>query len=250
MAKETGHSLTFMISEGKLDREMLPYEKFKDLGPQALTDAELLAVIIRTGAGGITPMEIGRRILGRGGGNRQGLSSLYQMSVRDLEQIPGIGEVKAVQLKCIAELSNRIVRERTVRNLSFLSPRRIAEHYMEQLRHEESEQVLLLSLNSRMKLIAERVVFVGTVNRSPASPREIFLEALRHGAVNIIVLHNHPGGDPMPSGEDVRFTRALRASGEMIGIRLADHLIIGDKCYFSFKEQGYLEDDIPEGGSA
>lgn len=239
-AEAERHSIAGMLRDGEILTEELPYDKFERAGAEALTDAELLAIIIRTGSGGLTPMEIGRRILNREK-DHGGLSNLYRLSLAELQQIPGIGRVKAVKLKCIAELSKRIAGERTRPLLAFTDPGRVAKHYMERMRHEDREIVLLLSLNSRMRLLAESVLSIGTVNRSLVTPREIFLEALKNGAVNVILLHNHPGGDPMPGRADRKLTEQAAAAGQMIGITLADHLVIGDKDYFSFRQHDLIE---------
>ncbi|MCR5674407.1 MAG: DNA repair protein RadC [Lachnospiraceae bacterium] len=229
-----------LVREGTIGREDLPCEKFLRLGAGALTDAELLAVIIRTGAGGKTPMEIGRQVLSAAGAAERGIANLCHLSLGDLMKIPGIGQVRAVQLKCIAELSARIAEARSRPDMRFPEPDTVAACYMERLRHEDTERTVLLSLNSRMRLITESLISVGTVNRALITPREVFVEALKNGAVNIILLHNHPGGDPTPSGEDLTVTESIREAGELVNIKLADHLIIGDGCYFSFREQGIL----------
>lgn len=233
-------SLASLIREGAVDEDLLPYEKFERVGAESLTDAELLAVIIRTGCGKRTPMEIGRSVLTAKGTGETGLANLNHLTLRDLKEIPGIGPVKAVKLKCIAELSRRMAAERTRPSLKFSDARSIAGYYMEQLRHEEREQVLLLSLTSRMCLIAESRISIGSVNRSILSSREVFREAVRMGAVNIVVLHNHPGGDPTPSKEDYQATDMLSEAGKLMQITLADHLIIGDGSYFSFRDSGYI----------
>ena len=233
-------SLAALIREGALEEELLPYEKFERVGAETLTDAELLAVIIRTGSGSRTPMEIGCQILQATGTGESGLANLNHLSLSDLRQISGIGPVKAVKLKCIAELSRRMAAERARPTLKFSDAGSIAGYYMERLRHEERERVMLLSLSSRMCLIAESTISIGSVDRSILSTREVYQEAVRMGAVNIVVLHNHPGGDPSPSKEDYQSTEALMEAGKLMQIRLADHLIIGDNSYFSFRESGYL----------
>ena len=229
-----------MLREGSVEEDLLPYEKFRRTGAGSLTDAELLAVIIRTGSGEKTPMDIGRLILEKAGTGEKGLANLNHISLNDLQKISGIGPVKAVKLKCIAELSRRMAAERTRPTLKFTDAGRIAGYYMERLRHEEREQVMLLSLSSRMCLIAESTISVGSVDRSILSAREVYQEAIRMGAVNIVILHNHPGGDPSPSKEDYESTDALMEAGKLMQIRLTDHVIIGDNNYFSFRESGYI----------
>ena len=235
-----GTSLKNRLQENDNYRNSLPYERFMTFGPGSLTEEELLAIIIRTGTRTATPMEIAAKVLSIGGAREQGLNSLYHVSLQELMKIDGIGEVKAVKLKCLAELSRRMASDRTMKKLIFTEPETIAAHYMEQLCHEEKEQVLLISLNHRMKLVDETVISVGTVNSSLISSRDIFIHALRQGAVNILILHNHPGGDPTPSGADLLITDKIRRAGQLLDIKLLDHIIIGDHSYVSFKEKKLL----------
>ena len=235
-----GTSLKNRLQENDNYRNSLPYERFMTFGPGSLTEEELLAIIIRTGTRTATPMEIAAKVLSIGGAREQGLNSLYHVSLQELMKIDGIGEVKAVKLKCLAELSRRMASDRTMKKLIFTEPDSIAAHYMEQLCHEEKEQVLMVSLNHRMKLVDETVISVGTVNSSLLSSRDIFIHALRQGAVNILILHNHPGGDPTPSGADLQITDKIRRAGQLLDIKLLDHIIIGDHSYVSFKEKKLL----------
>ena len=217
-----------------------PYERFLAFGPGALTDAELLAVILRTGTRGSDAVEISARILELGKSPRNGLLSLYDLDIRDLMKIPGIGEVKAVKLKCLAELAKRMHEAGLKRGFTANSPSVVAEFYMERLRHEKNECVLLLSLDSKGKVIRESVISRGSVKRSFAPVRDILMEALDAEAVNIILLHNHPSGDPSPSGDDKTLTEKLHSICIQADIPLIDHIIIGDNTYFSFKESGFL----------
>lgn len=214
----------------------LPCERFMEYGPQSLTNAELLAVMLRTGTAGQSALDVARRIVGEG----DTLSVLHELTLKDLQHIPGIGHVKAVQLLCIAELSKRLSRERASRDLCFRSPESVAGYYMEQMRHEATERVMLLLLDSKLMLIGERVLSIGSVNASIVSPREIFRLALRENAVHVMLLHNHPSGDPTPSQEDIQVTRKVARAGSYMDITLTDHLVIGDSRYVSMKEQGLL----------
>lgn len=218
----------------------MPYERFLNSGPESLTDSELLAIIIRTGTARNKPTDIARKILSSGNLKEHGLRSLYHLSIAELMNMDGIGEVKAVKIKCIAELSRRMAAELTTISLDFNRPDTIAKHYMEQLRHEEREKVLLLSLDTRLSLLSESVISLGTVNESLLSPREVYIEAVRNKAVNIILLHNHPGGNVLPSKADICVTDRIREAGALIGIKLIDHIIIGDNSYMSFSEKKLL----------
>lgn len=224
-----------------IPKEERPYEKCLSGGAESLSDAELLAVILRTGAKGESALELSRKVL-RCQGDGFGLLGIYHMSISDLMKIRGVGTVKAVQLKCIAELSRRIARTQAVSGLSFTNPASIASYYMEEMRHEEQEVLRVLMLNTRSVLIHEEIISKGTVRASLISPREIFISALRHLAVGIILLHNHPSGVPEPSGEDILLTRRVLEAGRLIGIELLDHIIIGDMQAFSMREQGILQE--------
>ena len=217
-----------------------PYEKCLRSGPGSLSDEELLAIIIRTGSREQSALELSRQLLteeSQGGG----LLKLLHLSLPQLMQIKGIGKVKGAQLLCIGELSRRIWRRAVLEEVvSFTNPEEIVNYYMEDLRHMEQEQTRLMLLNTKGALIKELMLSQGTVNMSLASPREIFLEALRHRAVYVVMVHNHPSGDPSPSREDILLTKRVREAGELIGIPLLDHVIIGDNSYISLKERGII----------
>ncbi len=220
-------------------KEDLPYDKFKRLGPASLTDAELLAIILRTGTRDKTPIALGREIL-ENSWQKSGLLGLYHYSMRELMKISGIGEVKATQLLCIAEIAKRTAFMQARLGLSFDSPESVADFYMERLRHQETEQVLLVLLDNKNRLIEDVVLSKGTVNSSLVSPREIFLVALRQNAVSIMILHNHPSGDPTPSRNDRLITNKIKEVSDLIDIPLIDHIIIGDNRFISFKQKGLL----------
>lgn len=217
-----------------------PYEKCLKNGAEFLTDAELLAVILRTGSKGVTALELARNIL-ESSKVENNLLGLYHMSIPGLMKIKGIGKVKAIQLKCIAELSRRMAKRSAGEGKVFTSASDIAAYYMEDFRHCDQEKVLLLMFNSKCKLLGEKLISKGTVNQSCISPREIFLEALEHHAVYIILIHNHPSGSARPSEEDILLTGRIKECGYLMGVDLKDHIVIGDQCYTSFLEEGLLE---------
>lgn len=223
----------------EMDPASRPDEKFLNAGPSALTDAELLAVIMRTGSCGEPSVNLAEKILTRPDGSCN-LLNIFDMDMADLRKIEGIGKVKALQIKAVCELSNRIAGKKAKGSLVFNLPERIADYYMEQLRHLKKEKVIMLLLDSACHLIKEVDVSTGTVNSSLFAPRELFIEALRFNAVNIILLHNHPSGNPAPSSADIEYTKKVKEAGLMIGISLLDHIIIGDKAYISFKEKEIL----------
>ena len=226
----------------KPHREEMPYERFLSCGASSLTNAELLAIILRTGTREKNAVQLSREILGFFEQGACDLSALHRLTLEDLKSIPGIGEVKAVKILSLAEISRRLVRERASSRLVFSSPSAVADYYMEQLRHLETETAVLVLLDNRMALLREEVLSLGTVNCTLLSPREIFLRALRWGAVNIMLLHNHPSGDPTPSGMDMEITERICNAGQILGIQLIDHLIIGDLSYTSLRECGCIPD--------
>lgn len=233
-------SFNSMIAEGGVYKEMLPYERFLSFGPECLTDAELLAVIIRTGTREASPVDIAGRILNLEKGKESGLNSLFSLSVEQLKQVRGVGEVKAIMLKCIAELAKRMASQRAKSSLDCSKSSHVAEYYMEKMRHEDKEKVILLCLNNRSKLIEEYLLAIGTVNSASLSPREVYIKALKCGASAVVLLHNHPGGDPTPSRADIAITNKIREAGSMIDIYLLDHIIIGDRSYISLADRGLL----------
>lgn len=216
-----------------------PYEKFEKFGAEALTDAELLSIILRSGTRGTSSLALAKQILEKEMKN-SGLSALFHMELSELEHFNGIGRVKAMQLKCICEISKRISQDRAKKSLSFNRPSSIAEYYMERLRHEEQELVYCMMLDTRNALICDLCVTKGTVNTSLISPREIFIKAVSHRAVSIVLVHNHPSGDPSPSEEDIDITQRLYDAGNLIGISLLDHIIIGNNAYISIMAESRL----------
>lgn len=214
-----------------------PYEKCLRYGAEYLSDAELLAVIIRTGTAGMKSIEVAQEILNC---KEKSFLNLYHMSLKELMEIPGIGTVKAIQLKCLAEITKRMTKTARICEVSLNSASSVASYYMEELRHEDREKLILCMFDSKCVLLGDEVISIGTVNASLISPREVFKQALLNQAVYIILLHNHPSGNPMPSTQDKLVTRRIQECGELLGIHLSDHIIIGDNQYFSFREENLL----------
>lgn len=233
-------SYSNMILREDSVKDELPYERFLKYGPESLTDVELLAIIIRTGSGDSSPTDIARRVLDLEKGKERGLNSLYSLSVDELKSISGIGEVKAVRLKCISEIAKRMSATKALLTLECNNSASVADYFMERLRHEEKEKVILLCLNNKLKLISEVLLSIGTINSASVSPRDIFIHALKCGASNLIIVHNHPGGDPSPSSADISITNRITRSGQMLDVILRDHIIIGDQSYCSLKDRGLL----------
>lgn len=217
-----------------------PYEKVMEYGAESLSDAELLSVILRTGTKDASARDLAEEILKLG--NPSGLPGLLHHSLADYREIRGIGNVKAVQLSCIGELSKRIWKAAKNGGEFVCShPAVIADYFMEEMRHKEQECLKLLILNTKNVLMKDVDISKGTVNASLATPREIFIETLRYRGAGVILLHNHPSGDPTPSKDDCLFTRRVEEAGRLMGVPLLDHIIIGDNSYVSLKERGILQ---------
>ncbi len=215
-----------------------PYEKFLKYGEQSLSDAELLAIILKSGTQKETSLDIARKLLQ---GYHNNLLNLYACSFQELTEISGIGKVKAIQLKAVAELSKRIAKTHSGYSLNMNMPSTIAEYYMEQMRHRSEEILVCAFFDGKCNFIADEIISMGSVNFAYVSPRDIFRKALMHNAVLFILLHNHPSGDPTPSEDDLRITKRIAYNATMMNIEMADHIIIGDKRYYSFKEHHQLE---------
>ena len=211
-----------------------PYERCREFGPEVLSDTELLAVLLRTGAQDCSALELAGRVL-RKCPTEQGLTGVMRLSAAELEQISGIGPVKSIQILCLGELSRRIARRRGSERPVFREPEGIAEYYMENLRYCEQEHVFCMMLDTRYGLLGEAEISRGTVNQALLSPRELFLKALTYRAVHIVLVHNHPSGDPSPSAEDIRITEMTARAGMLLGITLLDHIIVGDRNYHSLR---------------
>lgn len=221
-------------------KEGLPYEKFLKFGAEALTEAELLAIILRTGTRNIPALSLAEQILSLNKGKERGLNSLHHISLEELMELPGVGEVKAVKLKCVAELAVRMAREKAFPALRFDHPSTVADYFMEELRHEEKEKILLLLLDNKLQLIEKYMISWGTVNASLLSARDVFIKALSCRACYLMLLHNHPSGDPSPSRQDIAITCQIKEAGELMDIPLVDHIILGDGRYVSLKEEDLL----------
>lgn len=220
--------------------DLLPYEKALRFGFDKLSDKELLAILIRSGTKTVDCMTAADNVIEKLKGHQ--LLGLYDLSLKQLMGIPGIGQVKAVQLKSICELSKRIARQSKPERIIFDSDEAVSSYFMEELRHLENEELHALFLDTKCTLISEETVSKGTINSSIFPTREIAKLALAVNAINVILIHNHPSGDSTPSNEDIYSTRMVKEGLKMVGIYLIDHIIIGDNNYASLKRDGFLND--------
>ncbi len=219
-----------------------PYEKCMKRGASALSDAELLAVILKSGSRSRNSVEMAREILLLCGAEGK-LENLRQLTSAQLMKIDGIGQVKAIQIQCLAELCSRMWEQIPGDRILLNSPDKIAGYYMESMSRLEQEEMHLIFLDTKNRRIQDVLLTKGTVNASLVSPRELFIEALRYCAVHVVMIHNHPSGDPAPSAEDIAITKKVKEAGELLDILLLDHIIIGGNRYFSMKAAGYLGKD-------
>lgn len=219
-----------------------PYERFIKMGAESLTDSEILAILIQNGTKNTSSIELARNVLSYNG--NMSLLSLYDKSFDELMEIPGIGKVKAIQLKCIAELSKRIHKAKRPENSTFSSPEDIAVYYMESMRHLPTERLLAVFFDGSGRYICDSVISDGIVNQTLISPREIFIKALEYKAVYFMIIHNHPSGNASPSSDDISITNEIEAAGNLMNIPLLDHLIIGDREYVSFLEAGIIKNHV------
>lgn len=210
-----------------------PYEKFLEYGEEQLSDAELLAIILKTGTAKENSLDIARKILQ---GNHNNLLNLYDLTYRDLMKLPGIGTVKAIQLKAVAELSRRIAKTQSGYTLRMNKPDSIANYYMEQLRHRKEECLMCAFFDAKCNFLGDVMVSKGGVNYTYVSPRDIFLHAFDFKAVQFVLIHNHPSGDPTPSKDDIYLTQRMKKGAQILELELLDHIIIGDNKYYSFHE--------------
>ena len=220
-------------------KDELPYEKCLEKGAEALSNKELLAVLLRTGTKGLNVLELAGHILSSECGD-DGILNIHNCTLEKLKSMRGIGNVKAIQILCLSELAKRLAKATAKEGVIFTLPSTIADYYMEEMRHQKQEHMKLLMLNSKSKLLGEKNISKGTVNASLVSPRELFIEALEKQAVAIILIHNHPSGDTTPSENDILLTKRVQEAGRLIGIELLDHIIIGNNCYMSFAEKQLL----------
>ncbi|MDQ7038733.1 MAG: DNA repair protein RadC [Aquificota bacterium] len=214
-----------------LPEDLRPREKLRNHGPKALSDEELLAVILGTGTKDRDVLKLSEDLL------REGWEGLRKLSLEDLMRKKGLGEVKALQVKALLEIAERI--KRPGGDLKILSPETAYMFLRKKLRSNR-ETLVALYLDLSHRVIGEEVVAVGSANRVLAQPKDILFRALELSAYGVLIAHNHPQGTHEPSKEDIDFTRRLKEACELLGFELVDHLIISEEGYTSLKEMGYL----------
>ena len=237
-----------------LPKNERPRERLREQGPESLRDSDLLAIILKDGFRGTTAVQLGEQVLMAFEGD---LKRMADNSSKQFEKIKGIGEAKAAQIVAAFELGKRLARFHADRD-KITSPSDVADLMMSKMRYLQKEIVCVLCLDTKGgvttkgvagnlsddftwgKKLSETTVFEGTLNASVFHPREIFRFAIEESANSIVLVHNHPSGDPQPSQEDIRATKQLIEAGNHIGIRVLDHIVIGDGIFVSLKEEGFI----------
>ncbi len=208
--------------------QLRPREEFERVGAENVSDAVLLALILRTGTQGINVVEVSQRLLSSFGS----LTALAKASVKELQSVDSIGPVKAQMIKASMELAQRLTRESVGERPIVTSPEQAAAVLRERARILQHEVFWALMLDTKNRLIGEpQQISQGTLNSSLVHPRELFKKAVEHSCAAIILAHNHPSGDPTPSSEDIKVTKQLIGAGEVMGIKVLDHIVIGHRKY-------------------
>lgn len=220
----------------ELPKEERPRERLLQFGAEALSNAELLAILIRTGTISESAVKLADKVLAAAGD----LRNLVDLTVEQLETIKGIGKAKALQLKAGIELGRRLSRSGLQDMPLIKSPKDAADLVSDELKYLQKEHFVVLFLNTKNRVIGKETLSIGSLNASIVHPREVFRSAIQRSSASIICAHNHPSGDPAPSQEDIEVTRRLRDAGQLIGITMLDHLIIADQSFVSMKELGLV----------
>ncbi|MBM6613539.1 DNA repair protein RadC [Desemzia sp. RIT804] len=214
--------------------ESRPRERLEQYGEKALANHELLAILLRTGIKGTNVVSVALQVL-------NAVDDLYYLktvSLEELMRVSGIGKTKAIELKAAIELGMRIAQAPQLKTGQITSSRQVGEMMLAEMRDLQQEHVVVLYLNTKNEIIKKETIFKGGLNSSVAHPREIFKGAVRYSAARLAIVHNHPSGCPDPSEADISFTRRVAECGELMGVELLDHLIIGQNQYLSLKEVG------------
>ena len=221
-----------------------PREKAKRYGIRSLSNRELLAVILRTGSAGISAAETADLLLQKS----KGLKGLARMDAAEICEVRGISDVKALQLLSCFELSRRCALEMTENVDVMDDPDRLAEWLQREIGSGFQEKFLVVYLDTAFHIIDHRTLFIGTIHSSAVYPREVFKEALLLNSTNIILAHNHPSGELVPSVQDMMLTKKMVRAGRLMGVAVIDHIIISQNGFFSFERQGLMEECV-EGSS-
>lgn len=226
----------YTLTIKELPTDERPRERLVKYGPEALSNAELLAIILRVGTAEYSAIGMAEHMLGR----FKGLKGIATAGIDDLSRIKGLGTAKAAQIMAMVELGKRLAASVGESRLTIRSPQDAADLLMPELRDEPQEHFKALYLNSKTEVMKSRTITIGCLDASLITPRELFREGISCNCASVIVAHNHPSGDPSPSKQDVDVTKRLVQAGKMIGIEVIDHIIIGDGRWVSMSERRLL----------
>ncbi|MFA4955592.1 MAG: DNA repair protein RadC [Candidatus Methanoperedens sp.] len=218
-----------------MQKEERPRERLIKNGASALSDSELLAIILRTGSKQENVINLSQRILGE-----YNIKQLSQINITQLMKVHGIKESKASQILACFEIARRLESFNSVEKPKISSPEDVYRRLFPRMREQKKEMFIELCLDTKNQILKEEVISIGSLNANVVHPREVFKLALTESAAHIIVAHNHPSGDPTPSREDIEITKKLVETGNIMGITVLDHVIIGDGRHFSLKEAGHI----------
>jgi len=214
-----------------------PRERLDIHGPEALSDSELLALLLRTGGRGANALTIANRLLASVGG----LQGLANSGAPELAAISGVGPAKGATIRACLELARRLAARRLEPGTVIRPPEDIHRHFHASLRDLRHERFLAVLLDGRQRVMRSELISQGTLTASLVHPREVFRPALREAAAALVLVHNHPSGDPTPSREDREITGRLVRAGEILGVRVLDHVIVAERGYCSLREEGWME---------
>ncbi|HEL0623182.1 TPA: DNA repair protein RadC [Streptococcus equi subsp. zooepidemicus] len=220
----------------KTDHKLMPRERLIRLGPEKLSNQELLAILLRTGNKEKHILELSAYLLS----SLDSLADLKKFSLQELQRLSGIGKVKAIEIKAMLELADRIQIAGQAVAAPVLSSAQVAEKMMIELGDKQQEHLVAIYLDSQNKIIEEKTIFIGTVRKSIAEPREILYYACKNMATSLIVVHNHPSGLTKPSANDYHFTEKIKRSCDYLGLICLDHIIVSKHGYYSFREKSDL----------
>ena len=235
-ADDQDRAVTYTVMMKDMPQELRPREQLEQRGPQALHLREIIAILLRTGNTNTPVTQLAENLLAK----FKTLRRLANATIQELTEVPGIGPAKACQLQAAFELGKRLATLPEMQYPVITTPQDAAGLIMENMRYYQEEHFLIIFLDTRHRLIQQKDISVGTLNASLVHPREVFQAAISAKAAKVILAHNHPSGDPTPSAEDLALTARLKQVGDLVGIPVIDHLVIGDNRFVSMQDRGMM----------
>ncbi len=211
-----------------------PRERLLQHGPEYLSDAELLAILINKGYAGKTSVEIGRSLLTEFGSLRNLMSTSYN----EMKRVKGIGKAKFTQIKAALEMGVRLSQEKIMPGKKIQNAKDVVDYYYAEMKDKKKELFHIILLDIRHQIIRDALISMGSLSETTVHPREVMKEVIKESAAAVIFLHNHPSGDPHPSRQDIELTKRLCETCKVLGVKVLDHIIIGERCFYSFAQMG------------